>query len=163
MNAIFTFLKGGTGSGNFGHAGRPGEVGGSSPGGGGISGTVARNLSDLTAQIHSTGPDGGFTFHAITKDQPRSGFAVSLYKDRERKLDAKDCTVNEIADYVVRNWDLLSKENNYIGGWVNPEDNKVYLDVSTVVRSADEAFRLGKAHKQIAYFDLAKGESVTIH
>lgn len=35
-------LKGGSGSGNFGHAGRPGEIGGSEPGGGGGNDKPAR-------------------------------------------------------------------------------------------------------------------------
>lgn len=36
--SVVVVLKGGDGSGHFGHEGRPGEVGGSSPGGGGSTG-----------------------------------------------------------------------------------------------------------------------------
>ena len=47
----YSILKGGSGSGNFGHEGRPGEVGGSGGGGGGESSTGERSLSYSSASI----------------------------------------------------------------------------------------------------------------
>lgn len=56
------FLKGGSGSGNFGHAGRPGEVGGSGPGGGASGRESARSFvtahqDEILERIKST-PEG---------------------------------------------------------------------------------------------------------
>jgi len=140
---------GGAGSGNFGHAGRPGMVGGSLPA-----------PSGILEAIHQA--DGGFTYHTATGEQPKTGFALSLHKDREKILPAKDVSVVALAEYTVKNIDLLSQSGNYLGGWHNPEDGMAYLDVSTIVQDAAEAERLGRAAKQLAYFDLKNGKSVTI-
>lgn len=115
-------------------------------------------LSALVTQIGQ--PDGGFTYQPATADQPTHGYAVSIYKGREVVLDAKDVTVEALAKYAVQNWDLLQQGDNHFGGWHNPDDGKVYLDVSRVVRDAGEANRLAAAHDQIAYFDLHAGKSI---
>jgi len=106
--------------------------------------------------------DGGFTYHAVTGDQPKVGFALSLHPDREAIMDDSKATVVALASYAAKNWDLLKETNNYMGGWHNPEDGKVYLDVSTVVDSAAEAERLCREANQIAYFDLVKGQSIKV-
>jgi hypothetical protein len=106
--------------------------------------------------------DGGFTYHAVTGDQPKVGFALSLHPDREAIMDDSKATVVALASYAAKNWDLLKDTNNYMGGWHNPEDGKVYLDVSTVVETAAEAERLCREANQIAYFDLVKGQSIKV-
>lgn len=106
--------------------------------------------------------DGGFTYHVITGTTPTSGFALSLHKDREQVFDAKDVTLVTLAQYAKANQDLLSQSENYLGGWHNPQDGKIYLDVSTVVQHASEAERLGREAHQLAYFDLAHGQSVSV-
>lgn len=142
-------ILGGPGSGNFGHAGRPGQIGGSAP-----------TMSGAIAAIRKS---GGFTVQPVTGDVPTTGYALSLHKDRERKLDRESVTVDALAQYTVDNWDLLSREGNYLGGWYNPNDNQVYLDVSTVVKSAEEANDLGLGAKQLEYYDLERGVSVPVH
>ena len=47
--------KGGTGSGNFGHGGRPGEVGGSTPGGGGAIGGWTRDTALSAKRLKESG------------------------------------------------------------------------------------------------------------
>jgi len=107
-------------------------------------------------------PDGGFSYHATTGQQPTTGYALSIHKDRERVLDAKDVTFANLWKYAQDNKDLLSQRDNYFGGWHDPESGKVYLDVSTVVNSAAQAAQLGKAHGQLAYLDLKAGKSVSL-
>lgn len=145
---------GGSGSGNWGHAGRPGEVGGSSVPAGHI---VPSGILDAIRKA-----DGGFTYHAVTGNQPTSGYALSVHPEREQIVDAADANVVALASYTSKNWDLLSASNNYLGGWHNPADGKVYLDISTVVDTPEEADSLGRAANQYAYFDLARGKSVAI-
>jgi hypothetical protein len=106
--------------------------------------------------------DGGFTYHAVTGTQPKTGFVLSLHKDREQVLDVKDIDVVELATYAAKNRDLLGQTDNYLGGWHNPANGKVYLDVSTVVQSATDAEHLARAAQQEAYFDLQTGTSVPI-
>jgi hypothetical protein len=49
-----------------------------------------------------------------------------------------------------------------MGGWNNPKDGMVYLDVSTIVDTAEEAQRIGHEARQLSYFDMALGKSVDI-
>lgn len=105
-------------------------------------------------------PDGGFTYNVLSGHQPKVGFALSIHPDRGEVVDAKDTNVVALAKYTAKNWDLLSKKGNYLGGWHNPDDGRVYLDVSTVVKTAEEADKLSREAKQLAYFDLVKGVSI---
>lgn len=141
-------LLGGPGSGNFNHAGRPGEVGGSAPA---VSGAVK-----------AVREGGGFTYNAVTGSVPTTGFVVSPYKDRERKISKNEVTVDTLAQFTIDNWDLLKQNGNYLGGWYNPNDDKVYLDVSTIVDSANSANDLAWATKQLEFYDLEKGVSVAV-
>lgn len=157
-------VKGGAGSGNFGHAGRPGEQGGSSSGGGPAvarGGVEATGLGAVVASIRQ--PGGGFTYHAGTGQTPKTGFAVAVYRGRESAVhDAKTVTVENLTDYAIKNWDVLSQADNYFGGWHNPVDGKIYLDISRVVASKAEALKLGLQHDQYDVFDLSKGESIPV-
>ncbi len=107
-------------------------------------------------------PDGGFTYSPVSDDSPAEGFALSVHKDRERVAPAAKVTAKAIWEYVDENWDLLKEDGNFIGAWHNPSDDQVYLDVSTVVGSRQDAERLGREHGQLAYFDLKAGQSVPI-
>lgn len=136
-------------SGNFGHAGRPGHVGGS----------VAAP-SGVLAAIEQA--DGGFTYHAVTGEQPTTGFALSIHRDREQVMPSDEANVVALANYARKNWDLLSQPNNFLGGWHSPDDGRVYLDVSTVVKTAAEAETMARKAHQLAYFDLVKGQSIKL-
>jgi hypothetical protein len=50
LKSLVATLKGGEGSGNFGHEGRPGEQGGSGEGGGGGSGSLKTKLTIPNAE-----------------------------------------------------------------------------------------------------------------
>lgn len=148
-------LKGSSKSGNFGHAGRPGHVGGSSR-------TFGRPVQSSAMMRRIQEADGGFTYDAQTGKLRTDGFVVAIHSDRERVIDAKEVTLATLVEYAKANQDLLTQTNKFLGGWHNPENGKVYLDVSTVVSTAAEAEALGRQFKQIAYFDMAIGKSVNI-
>lgn len=127
------------------------------------TGTGLPTLPKVEGILDAIGrPDGGFTYHAVTGEQPTTGFALSIHRDREAVMDDSQATVVALARYAAKNWGLLKESGNFIGGWHNPDDGKVYLDVSTVVETAEEADRLARAADQIAYFDLVKGQSIKI-
>src|ERR1041384_3520935 len=94
------------------------------------------HLDNLVAAIDK--PDGGFTYHVLFGDQPKSGYAVSVFKGQETVIPRDRLTRTDFARFAVRNWDLLKQKGNYFGAWHNPADGKVYLDVSTVVASRPE-------------------------
>jgi hypothetical protein len=107
-------------------------------------------------------PNGGFTVHAVTGRQPTSGYALSIYKDRETTKPAQDLELIDLVRFATANEDLLRQPDNYFGVWHDPESNLVYMDISIVVRSAAEAERLGRQNQQGSYFDLGDGQLVDI-
>jgi len=106
--------------------------------------------------------NGGFTYNPVSGDQPKTGFALSTFKGREAIFDAATMKPDDLTDYALANWDALSQEGSHFGAWHNKDDDKVYLDCSHVVKSEDDAWKVGQANEQLAYFDLAKFETVTI-
>ena len=73
-------LKGGAGSGNFGHSGRPGKIGGSAGGGGGMSGGVNPEYTASQDVITSLG---------LNRRNPRTG-RYSTTKNLADIVDAAD-------------------------------------------------------------------------
>jgi len=104
--------------------------------------------------------EGGFTYSVISKRSPKEGFVVSAHPEREQVMDASKLRPDMLRQYVKENRDLLTKPGNYLGGWL--DGDKVYLDVSTVVESKQEAVRLGKEHDQIGVYDIKAGETVIV-
>jgi hypothetical protein len=107
-------------------------------------------------------PDGGFTVHAVTGQQPTTGYALSIYKGREMTKPAGDLKLVDLLRFARANQDLLRQPDNYFGVWHDPKSNMVYMDISIVVKSAAEAERLGRQNQQFAYFDLEEGQSIDI-
>jgi hypothetical protein len=119
-----------------------------------------RNLRGLLDQVKQ--PNGGFTMHAVTGRRPTSGFALSIYKDRETTKPVKNLEVIDLVQFAKANEDLLRQPDNYFGVWHDPKSNLVYMDISIVVTSATEAERLGRQNRQGSYFDLQEGQLVDI-
>lgn len=89
---IDTFYNGGKGSGNFGHSGRPGEVGGSAPSGSGMSGK-GDSKADIEKEIAET-EDELFAVQDELQDEYQwggnAGTAVLAHlESREEELQQK--------------------------------------------------------------------------
>lgn len=108
-------------------------------------------------------PDGGFTYNPRSETEPSTGYAVSIYEDRSKAFDAKALTFKDLWQYALHNRDLLSQEGNHLGAWNDPHSGKVFLDVSKVVDTPEEAHALSLKHDQIAYFGLKEGKSFTVN
>ena len=103
-------------------------------------------------------PDGGFTYDLVTGQPITTGYAVSIYPDAEEIL--ADATVGDLLAYTLRHADLLTKPGRVFGGWRDPDDGRVYLDVSVNVGQLDSALSLARKFDQLAVFDFAAGKSV---
>jgi hypothetical protein len=106
--------------------------------------------------------EGGFTYHVMSGNSPKTGYVVSPYKAHERVLNVSTLTPMDLAHYVVDHQDLLSKPDHYFGSWHNKDDGKVYLDVAVVTDDAEKAEQLSRENAQLAYFDLGKMETVNV-
>jgi hypothetical protein len=112
-------------------------------------------------------PDGGFTIDPVTGQEPTTGFAVSVHPDRSVQLDnvGKISSQNLLGHMVAfreANADVLATPHNNIGAWHDPATGIGHMDISAVVPTAAEAHALSVKHKQIAYFDIVKGQSVAL-
>lgn len=119
-----------------------------------------KHLGNLITKLAK---EDGFTFDPKTSSFPEKGFAVSIVKNRERVLEGNlIATVSDFKSYVEDNKDFLSEPNANFGGWYNKDDGKVYLDVSIVVDTQEEATKLALEHKQLAIFDLVKKDTIYV-
>ncbi len=95
--------------------------------------------------------NGGFTVNLDGSTQ-MTGYVVAVDKNTERIYD--ELTEENLDAYIDEFWDDLNTDNRKLGGWLNTEDGKVYLDVPIVVADYEEALDLSLEHEQIAFFHL---------
>jgi hypothetical protein len=103
---------------------------------------------------------GGFSI-AENGVQPPGGFMVAL-PGNEEVFETDKVTLTTFAEYMDRHREALDDPDTFFGSWLDPESGKVYLDVSKNLADLDEAKRLGKEYKQLAIYDLNKGEEVRL-
>jgi hypothetical protein len=65
-----------------------------------------------------------------------------------------------IEQYANAHSQALSEPNAHIGRWQEPGTDKVYLDVSHNIKDRSQAVGLGKAHNQIAIWDLKNNREI---
>jgi GNAT superfamily N-acetyltransferase len=101
-------------------------------------------------------PDGGFTLNRdLTPDTGKEGFAVALAPYEER-VPAAEFTPKDLRSYEARHRALLERDPSLrVGGWHNPKDGLVYLDVSRVLPTREEALAFAREHGQLSAFDRA--------
>lgn len=153
MNGVFT-ADGGKGSGNFGHAGRPGKVGGSAASGA------------LKGIVSATFKNEGATVHAESGYKPTDGYMIGAGA-ASKWIDAREDTpanrsklAKALKEYAAKNKDLLSSETNFLGTWWDKENGQISLDVSIRETDRAKAIKLGQDRNERAIFDLGSGESI---
>lgn len=102
---------------------------------------------------------GGFTMQDHVHSGITHGKALSPYPERSAVFDGIP-EPKQIRGWLDSNKDILKQPNTYAGGWFDAESKKTFLDVSIVVKTADEAKALSIQHKQRAYYDLDTGQEV---
>lgn len=107
---------------------------------------------------------GGVTYDLLRNSLPKEGFALSIYPEHERVLaptNTREQLVSEINRYLMDKSELLAKPDHHFGSWRSPEGN-IYLDISVVVTDQRLARELATKHKQLAFYDLERGETVEV-
>jgi len=112
-------------------------------------------------------PDGGFTYDPRSGSFATTGYAVSTNPERGVVIpNVASLSTAQVAKAINAfsraNADIFAQPGTHVGAWHDPDTGEGDLDVSRVVSTPAEAESLASAHNQIAYFDLAKGESVTV-
>lgn len=102
--------------------------------------------------------DGGFSVNPMTGWNVRGGYAVAIHPECESVL--AEITTGDLLEFMIRNAATLALPGRIMGGWCDPSDGRVYLDVSIMTGDLDEAMTLAIDHDQLAIFDFAAGESI---
>jgi hypothetical protein len=106
---------------------------------------------------------GGFTLHPETGEQPSTGYAVCADRRLSRRIawDAWD-------DHHVGGWlrnlvPDLEQGSHFLGGWLEPDGKRAWLEVVVVVPAQDRrrALRLASRARQQAVYDL--GNAAVVH
>lgn len=122
---------------------------------------------------HSRIPDGGFTWSPMSHKVPERGLMVSPYPYHSKAIPALDLTREAVLAYardmspvydkgnppkrLPSRAAMLAQPGHYFGGWHNPGDGMVVLDISIVAQSDAEARRLCDEYGQEAYYDIEQG------
>lgn len=144
LKESITLTEGGSGSGNFDHAGRPGLRGGS-----------AQGRDPVPIALRGLAASGGFSvsIHGVV---PHQGYMIAgdISEETHPIVGGTQAGVRKaIVEFAGSHGRLLNKSERYIGGWV--EKNQVVLDVSkrfAVGRS--EALQIARSKDQIAVYKL---------
>ena len=105
---------------------------------------------------------GGITIDRKGKEFKGLGYGVAVSKETEIIID-NDLFIPELIQAVMAKFeDYLVKPNTYLGVWVNPENNKVYFDVTEIIEDFEEAKKKGNNRKQLAIFDFESMQAIDI-
>lgn len=101
-------------------------------------------------------PDGGFSFNPHTGKSPTKRYMVSIGENKGATNAVHDLgklKPSDLAAHRQKVDSLLTDPENFQGGWHDPADHKVYLDVSRQYDDLGEAGKAAVAGHQIAIFD----------
>lgn len=113
---------------------------------------------DYSKIIKETLKNNGGSFN-VSKNKikkPLNGFMCSI-KDI-LIVDKKDFNVKLLKSLVKQNFNLLKKDENFIGTWI--DGDKIYIDISKNFGDKEKALEVAKNNKQLAIFDLNSNESI---
>ena len=101
-------------------------------------------------QLKEFKPDG-FTMDLYGNEVKRnSGFVVAF---QEVNQDTLELIIKQ--SFLDNNQD-----KRFVGGWVDAETGKFYLDWVTITEDIDNAFNIAKRNNQLAIYDFGKKEVI---
>lgn len=122
------------------------------------------NLETILKNVRQA--DGGATIDKYGNFASGKYYA-SIYPQYSLIVDNSEKVNGElIKKYVEKinnvSGGILDQPNNYIGLWNNPENNKVYFDISQSFDDKEAVKNACLEHEQLAYFDSEQGKSVKV-
>ena len=101
---------------------------------------------EVLARLRDPGP--GVSINPFTGEEPATGFMVAIDGKTLKSFEEVD-----IQDFIAQNYDILTREDAYLGAWVSDITGKPVVEISRRVESFEEAKGLGKAFDQEGIFD----------
>jgi hypothetical protein len=106
-------------------------------------------------------PETGFSYNPVTNTSPTQRYIVSE-PEGELVVPADNLTPEDVERHVDLIKNILANPNAFQGGWLNHDDNNVYLDVSHQYPDLNQALEAGKRNNQYAIFDRQTGQSIPV-
>jgi hypothetical protein len=131
--------------------------------GGGIDnscGGKSDRIADLA--IKSISETGGFSIHPVSESSPKSGYMVSVVPESETILNSRDEITGEVIDkFLEENKSKFDdRPTLHVGGWIDSDTGKVYLDLSERFEGIDEAIDAAESTNQLAIWDLNEKKEI---
>lgn len=108
--------------------------------------------------------DGGFTVARTDGTPARAGISVCTRPSRSLAFDWLDWDDHRVDAWLRDRATERVWPSPFIGGWLDPRSNTVWLDVVRVVpsRLRPAACLIGRAMGQHCVFDLGRGETLVL-
>lgn len=100
--------------------------------------------------------NGGITYNPKRNERRSTGWAVAIDKKYESTTPVSEFTdsgADVIRKYVSQHEEMLAKPGVHLGAWEYQGD--IYLDLSILTQSVDEAADIGRDYDQIGLFHLS--------
>ena len=98
-------------------------------------------------QLRNMDPEGGVSLDPFTGETPPTGTMVAIDGVSLESLEP-----NDVMDFIADNYDILTREDVFLGGWVSDITGKPVVELSRRVENFEEAKALAKAFDQEAVF-----------
>lgn len=113
----------------------------------------------VRATVDGVAYEGGSTASVTGEAVPETGYMVGGL--------AEECVVGWLTEavveyYISHNSACLDEPGVYLGGWRNPDNDKVYLDISEHFTSLDAALAVAELRHEIAVFDLSTKSDINV-
>ena len=108
--------------------------------------------------------DGGFTLDPRTACPVQRGMSVCMDPGRSTSFPRWAWDESHVLGWLQAHAGELQRRGRYLGGWVDPEHDRVWLDVVRVLPSTTRplAELIGRWHRQHCLFDLGEGRLVPL-
>ncbi|MFD7015865.1 hypothetical protein [Streptomyces sp. NPDC059928] len=116
------------------------------------------NTLTLAEQCHTIIREGGLTFSPFSP-APTCGYMVSI-AGSERTVPLDDFGPENLAAYMGDYMAGVAERGLFFGAWI--DEGLVYLDLSMNVADRSEAEAMGRLESQLAIFDIANGEVISL-
>lgn len=112
----------------------------------------------------------GATYDRRKNEYRSQGFAISVFPDDEAVVQPGENPVPVVDEFIDKTWDRVRESDNiFIGLWLDDlngdraaSESPLYVDLSIVVDTAEEAEALSHEYKQEGFYDLASGTTIYV-
>jgi hypothetical protein len=106
---------------------------------------------------------GGFTLHPQTGEQPSTGYAVCTDSRLSRRIAWHAWDDHHVGSWLRSLVPDLERGSRFLGGWLEPDGQRAWLEVVVVVPAQDRprALHLANRARQQAVYDL--GNAAVVH